>query len=261
MNILVTGAAGFVGSHLVPELQKKHAVLALDKIYDVTEELDIPNVDLIINLASVNSSKEGIEKPFDYFFTNVLGQVRLLEKARKMGAKFMYLTSVKEAELNPYGLSKLCAHMYCQMYRKVYNMPIVVNRVGNLYGSGGDQFFVNQFVQKVMNGKKVTVYGTGNERRTILHIDDLVKLLTKQVNNFENYLIEPLWKVSGGPQNSLTVNELLNYLEATKIDYQAGVPGQENTLVEDSTVLGWQPEIDWKSGVDQLVKEYASVHV
>jgi len=186
MQILLTGSQGLVGKSLTPKLHK-HSILSLDRAYDVREELDYPKVDLIINLAALNSSKESIEVPRDYFETNVTGNFNLLEHARKTGAKFMYLTTVKEAEPNPYGVSKHCASAWVEAYRQTYQMPGILNMVGNLYGPGGDNFWVNIFMQKAKDGEEITVYGDGTASRDMLYIEDLTDLLVDQIENFDKY--------------------------------------------------------------------------
>lgn len=260
MKIAVTGANGFVGSHLLRRLKKDHEVLALGRSYDVVKGFDIPRVNLIINLASLNSSKESIDSPRDYFEANEIGNFNMLETAREMQACYMYLTSVKAVERNPYGASKSAAERWVQTYAETYDMPVILNRVGNLYGPGGDHFFVNQFVQKALNEEQITVYGDGSDRRIILHIDDLIDLLVDQVNNFGEYADFDEYQVSGGYANSLTISELLNYLEAQNVKYVDALKGQQNQLVMDNNdvtmVRDWQPKIAWKDGVHDLMKHY-----
>jgi len=258
MKILVTGSNGFIGTKLATRIEEKHEVLAIDRSYDISTDLPVPKVDLIINLAALNSSKESLERPRDYFMTNVLGNFNLLESAREMGAKYMYLRTVKEEEQNPYGVSKLCAGKYVEMYRKAYGLEVILNTVGNLYGPGGDQFFVNQFVNKVVHKEPITIFGNGEEKRNILHIDDLIDLLVKQVNDFSTYQLED-WDVNGGEENTISVKELLEYLGAEDVTYTPELPGQAKALVSSSKqVLGWMPSIGWKEGVDSLREHYES---
>lgn len=244
MKILVSGSQGLVGSSLVPKL-KEHSVLATDVVYDVTQEQEWPKVDLIINLAALNSAKESIDNPRKYFATNVLGQFNMLEAARKMGAKYLYLTSIKEHEPHPYGASKACASIWAHTYAKTYDMPVILNQVGNLYGPKGDNFWVNIFMQKAKNNETVEVWGDGTASRDMLYIEDLTDLLVDQVNNFDLYSKHDIIPVGGGKENTLSVNQLLEWLGDVNVTYKEALKTLDQERVTDNkrvtSINGWKP--------------------
>ena len=174
MNILVTGGAGFIGSHLVRHLLAKgENVTALDNLstglaenlppeaklveMDILDE-ELPKVvaagafDAIVHLAAQTMVDTSIKDPLLDTRENLLGTVQVLEAARAANVKRVIFAStaaaygdvkeddlpVREAQptepMSFYGLSKLSVEKYLEMYRKIYGMEYVVLRFANVYG-------------------------------------------------------------------------------------------------------------------------------
>lgn len=174
MNILVTGGAGFIGSHLVRHLLAKgENVTALDNLstglaenlppeaklveMDILDE-DLPKVvaagafDAIVHLAAQTMVDTSIKNPLLDTRENLLGTVQVLEAARAANVKRVIFAStaavygdvkeddlpVREAQptlpLSFYGLSKLSVEKYLEMYENLYGMEYVVLRFANVYG-------------------------------------------------------------------------------------------------------------------------------
>ena len=174
MNILVTGGAGFIGSHLVRHLLAKgEQVTALDNLstglaenlppeaklveMDILDE-ELPKVvaagafDAIVHLAAQTMVDTSIKDPLLDTRENLLGSVQVLEAARAANVKRVIFAStaaaygdvkeddlpVREAQptepMSFYGLSKLSVEKYLEMYRKIYGMEYVVLRFANVYG-------------------------------------------------------------------------------------------------------------------------------
>ena len=174
MNILVTGGAGFIGSHLVRHLLAKgENVTALDNLstglaenlppeaklveMDILDE-ELPKVvaagafDAIVHLAAQTMVDTSIKNPLLDTRENLLGTVQVLEAARAANVKRVIFAStaaaygdvkeddlpVREAQptepMSFYGLSKLSVEKYLEMYEKLYGMEYVVLRFANVYG-------------------------------------------------------------------------------------------------------------------------------
>ena len=174
MNILVTGGAGFIGSHLVRHLLAEgEKVTALDNLstglaenlppeaklveMDILDE-ELPKVvaagafDAIVHLAAQTMVDTSIKDPLLDTRENLLGTVHVLEAARAANVKRVIFAStaavygdvkeddlpVREAQptepMSFYGLSKLSVEKYLEMYRKIYGMEYVVLRFANVYG-------------------------------------------------------------------------------------------------------------------------------
>ena len=172
-SILVTGGAGFIGSHLADALIHKFRVIVLDNFssgkhenlrefiskggevcvgdilnYKNVEKL-VSQVDVIIHLA-VQCVRLSFKNPHFVHETNITGTLNLLEAARKKRLmRFLYVSSsevygnskqkrLREVDVtNPstiYGASKLAGEYYCRAYLQSYNLPIVIVRPFNTYG-------------------------------------------------------------------------------------------------------------------------------
>ena len=169
---IVTGGAGFIGSHLVDELIKQGVeVTILDNLstgkkeninpkatfiecdISTTSHIDltfyINGVDTIFHLAAKTTVQESIEKPSLYNNINVVGTLNLLEAAAAMKVKrFIFSSSssvygnakVPTSEdhplnpISPYALNKLIGEQYCKLYSEIYNIDTVCLRYFNVYG-------------------------------------------------------------------------------------------------------------------------------
>ena len=249
MKITITGPAGFIGKNLVPKL-KGHEVL-LDNTDVITGTLE--PTDLIIHLAALNKTGESIEQPYRYFENNVLGTVRMLEEARRLNAKFMYLATIKQNENNTYGVSKLTATKWIECYRDTYGIDTIINMVGNVYGPYGDHLFVNQFIQKTLKKEPVVVFGVGKEMRSILYIDDLTDFITHQINHFDWYKNE-VTPINGGEENIVSIREIVDYLEPEIVNYKPAIKGQKKININTDTAI--KNPTHWKEGIEKTIKHY-----
>ena len=171
MNVLVTGGAGFIGSHLVDHLLKDgHEVTVIDissdnigrnlNLHDnlrfICDDvnnintLDIGDIDAVVHLAALADIVPSIEEPLKYHHANVDGTVAVLEFARKNNVKkFIYAGSgscygdkpkVPTQETDPidckypYALTKWIGEQYVFHWHKVYGIPVISLRFFNVYG-------------------------------------------------------------------------------------------------------------------------------
>ncbi len=178
-NILVTGGAGFIGSHLVNELVKKgNIVVVIDdlssgrkenvnpkakfykcdvkskKIFEIFEK-EKPQI--VFHLAAKPIVEEVYKNPFEAIEVNVMGTVNVLEACRKQGnlEKIVIISSDKaygkSKELpyretsplkgdHPYDVSKSSADLIAQAYFSTYGLPIIITRFSNVFGPGDSNF-------------------------------------------------------------------------------------------------------------------------
>ena len=174
MNCLVTGGAGFIGSHLVDKLiDEGHKVLVLDDLstgkkeninkkadfreWDISKNWDdigitIENIDVIFHLAAKARVQPSIESPIEYHNANVNGTLNMLVAARDAGVKrFVFsssssvygdieeqdLPTTENAHLNPispYALHKSIGEQYCKLFSELYDMETISLRYFNVYG-------------------------------------------------------------------------------------------------------------------------------
>jgi len=172
MRVLVTGGAGFIGSHVVDLLvEKNHKVIVIDNLSSGRKEfinkkakfyrMDINSEDLrkvfsikkpefVIHCAAQISVLRSLEKPVEDAKVNILGTLNLLESSVEFKIKkFIFLSScavygnpeylpIDEEHptktLSPYGISKLCAEKYLYAYNNNYGLNYQILRLGNVYG-------------------------------------------------------------------------------------------------------------------------------
>ena len=176
MNVLVTGGAGFIGSHIVDLLVKQdHRVIVVDDLSTgrrenvhpaaVFEELDIATAGLasvferhlpaaVVHQAAQPSVPRSIQEPLLDARTNILGTVNLLQCCRRFGVRrFVFASSaavygepemipLSEAAvtrpLSPYGLAKLTGERYLDLAHRMDGLEAVVLRYANVYGPRQD---------------------------------------------------------------------------------------------------------------------------
>ena len=221
-RILVTGGAGFIGSHLCKKLSdftngltvydslssgKVENVKHLQKVHFVRADIlnlkklnSLEKTDLIYHLAAQVVVPYSMENPIEDFETNARGTLNVLEKARKDDARLVFASSAavygNTTELptpenygfNPascYGLSKVVGEQYCTMYSKQYGLDITILRFANVYGQRGHGV-IPDFLDKLRrNPEKLEIIGTGLQSRDFVHIADVVDALILSAVNEE----------------------------------------------------------------------------
>jgi nucleoside-diphosphate-sugar epimerase len=233
MNILITGATGFIGKHLTAALSKTYSVRCLvRKTSDIKELRDL-NVDLVYgDLLDKNSLAPALDKidlvyhlagevysrkKEDYYRGNVLATQNLLETCNEKGTKkIIFLSSVgvykpattktlltEESECEPityYGKTKLDAEALI----KKYGIPWVIVRAPVIYGPH-QKSVLNRFFLDAINKRRVLIFGSGDNLRSLCFIDNLVEGLVLLANNPDVH--EKMYILSDS--SSYTYNEMI----------------------------------------------------
>ena len=214
LTVLVTGGAGFVGSHLVDALADGNEVRVLDDCStgdpsrlpepvqlfegDVRDaalvERAVDGVDLIYHEAALVDAAASVDRPLTWEAVNVEGTLTVLEAARAVDARVVFASSAAvyghpdrvpvgedhaRAPANPYGLTKLAGDEYCRLYHELHGVETVALRYFNVYGprqSGGQYSgVIDVFLRQARSGEPITVHGDGAQTRDFVHVSDVVR--------------------------------------------------------------------------------------
>ena len=218
MRAVVTGGAGFIGSHVVEALLARgdevHVVdnLATGSPENVAagatlHELDIRDPELrelveglapelVLHLAAQADVGTSVERPDFDAEVNVVGTVRVLEAARRAGARVVFTStggaiygeclepareSAERRPLSPYGTSKLAGEEYLATWNRLHGTANVVCRLANVYGprqlpslEGG---VVAIFLDRLRDDRETTIFGDGEQTRDFVFVGDVAAAL------------------------------------------------------------------------------------
>jgi len=210
MKLLVTGAAGFIGSTYVRLVKDEHDVLVLDKLTYAGRRENLPDdvelvvgaiedrdlvfqlaegVDAIVNFAAESHVDRSIEEPDAFIQTDVHGTFTLLEAARRHGhARYLQIStdevygnvpdgSSREADplrpRSPYSASKAGGDLLVQAYHTTYGLPAMITRASNNFGPYQyPEKVIPLFVTNAIDGEPLPLYGDGQQIRDWLFVDD-----------------------------------------------------------------------------------------
>jgi UDP-glucose 4-epimerase len=210
---LVTGGAGFIGSHLVRELlEQGHEVVVLDNLHrgsrdavpadarliegDIRDPSSVAGAvvgcETVLHLAA-QSNVLGAVRDVDYSFTtNVAGTFEVLRAAAAAGVARLVFASSREVygeqavvpvpecapmtARNPYGASKIAGEAYCRTWSTLAPLDVSVLRLANVYGPGDRDRVIPLWLDRAARGEDLVVYG-GRQVLDFVHVDTVVEAM------------------------------------------------------------------------------------
>lgn len=265
-RILITGGAGFIGSHICEFLSKKdYTVIIADnlsqgnyenihklkniKFYnkdiskdEIEEIFQEEKPDFVIHLAAQVSVGNSVNNPYLDAEINILSTIKLLELCKKYGIKKIITASTAavygnskyipidethpKEPFSPYGLSKYTMEKYIELS----NVPYIIFRFSNVYGPrqkiSGESGVIAIFSKAMANGEIIKIYGTGDQVRDFIYVEDVAKIFVKAIeSDVKNKIL------NFSTNKGITINELFKLM--SKIyDYKLS-PIYKNKKTED----------------------------
>lgn len=219
--ILVTGGAGFIGSHMVDIfIENNYKVIVADNLSTGRKEninskavfynIDIKdykalenifqnnNIKYVIHLAAQVSVPNSMRNPINDANENIIASLNVLELSKKYNIKKIivsssaavygvpkYLPIDENHTVNPisyYGLSKITMEKYIELY----NIDYIICRFSNVYGPRqtphGEAGVVSIFIDNFINNKEINIFGNGKQTRDFIYVKDIAKIFLELIN-------------------------------------------------------------------------------
>lgn len=295
-RVLITGATGFVGSHLYKRLLGLGAnVYGVsrskedDNIYklnvanfsELNELIGKKKIEICFHLAGEALVENGQKDPYGTFKVNMEGALNILEISRKNNLKRVIIASTAHVygkntvpyieeytpkPSRPYETSKACTDLISQSYADTFNLPVLIARFVNIYGPGDTNYsrLIPKTIKSILNDKNPAMWG-GGAKRQYLYIDDavdayinLAKLDEKMIGRNRIY--------NFGSGDPISVRDLIKKIidlsgkdlniEKLAEERLDEISSQYVSAKKASRDLGWNPKYSLDSGILKTISWY-----
>jgi UDP-glucose 4-epimerase len=296
---IVTGGAGFIGSHMVDRLLGAgRSVRVLDNFSNgsaknLAHHKDNPKLEVItcdladyaavqgkfdgaervFHLAALADIVPSIERPKEYFRSNVDGTFNSLEQATKAGVmRFLYAASstcygipdqfptpegAPIRPMYPYALTKNLGEQLVMHWAQVYKLPTLTLRMFNVYGprartSGTYGAVFGVFLAQILADKPVTIVGDGEQTRDFTYVTDVVDAFLTAAGTSESGKVYNV-----GSNGTYSINRLVELLGAKSVVHIPKRPGEPDcTWADVSRIereIGWRAKVSFEDGVRMML--------
>lgn len=319
-NIVITGGAGFIGSHVIrlfvnkyPEYQiinldaltyagnlenlrdienkpnYRFAKVNILEVKAVEELFDQYQVTDIIHLAAESHVDRSIVSPLDFVYTNVIGTVNLLNTAKQkwaadlnnhrfyhvstdevygsLGAEGLFTEETAYDPRSPYSASKASSDHFVRAYHETYHLQTVISNCSNNYGPFHfPEKLIPLFINNIIQGKPLPVYGDGLYTRDWLYVKDHAIAIDKV---FHKGITGETYNIGGFNEwKNIDLVKLLCTQMDEKLGKPAGTSEQLITYIKDrpghdrryaidaskiNRELGWKPSVTFQEGLSETI--------
>jgi len=287
MNILVTGAAGFLAPNVANVLRDvghtcrvtdlRHVDNADTEIADLTRMEDAlrvtRGVDVVCHLGGVGDVYRAFEHPDEAARANVVATATLLEACLRNGIqKVLYASTWEvygEPEYqpldeshpcrpdHPYNITKLAGEQLATSYSKLKGLNTVCFRMGTAYGRGMRPNSVfSIFIDKALRAEPITVQGSGNQMRQFTHAKDIGRAFALAAES--NIHGEVFNIVSPEEVTIRQLAEMVTQALPTNLEFAEARPGDiasaRVSSIKAERILGWRPQVSFRDGLNDLIQ-------
>ena len=277
MKIAITGSNGFLASFLIPLIENGHTIISISRstgidILKMDTMENLPHFDLIIHLAAKSYVPDAYSHPHDFYMTNCVGTLNVVETARVNQAKVIYISSYvyghpeylpidevhKTSAFNPYAQSKLIGEQICEGYARDFNMDITILRPFNIYGpSQPSHFLISKIVELVKAGGEVEIFDD-RPKRDYIHAKDVALAIKAIVEKQEKGL--NIYNVGFGKSyTSADIVSALETISGDKIVLKNLMKHRPNEIMDTvcnnqklSRHFNWSPSISLEEGLKEI---------
>jgi UDP-glucose 4-epimerase len=294
MRVMVTGGAGFIGSHVVDKLRDQgHEAVIYDRrpspwhdpesvdtvIGSITDiaalESALTDCDAVAHLAAVADVSDVHAEPSDAEEINARGTAAVLEAVRRAGVKRVVYAStiwvysdtedvtVSETTLLPppahlYTATKLAGELYCRSYQELYGVNYTILRFGIPYGPRArEAAVVPAFVNKAFAGEPLTLSGDGLQSRRFVYVEDLAEGVVAGLGQIAENRVYNL-----SSDEDVTIKQIAEVVQEivgnTEIVYGPARPGDLGSKIvlsdRANEELGWTAATPFPEGVRRYVE-------
>jgi UDP-glucose 4-epimerase len=298
-RVAVIGSNGFIGRHLAEELSAKQSVQlflfgksaplvikpnAPYKTIDFfdREKLlkDFENIDLVYYLASETIPATSWDTPIIEVEKNLLPFINFLEAIVTLKTKKVVFVSSAgtvygptqgkvtedsdKKPFSPYGITKLAMENFLNYYKSKHGLESDIYRVSNVYGEGQDTSkglgIINTFLEKILQEKRVRIFGDGKSTRNYIYVGDVARLLSLSLTDVDS---SGIYNIASG--DTFSINDLVQLIkkvtaEEFDVTYEA-VRQSDNSFIDlDNTRICKRfPGFKFTTIEDGLLKTYKSL--
>ena len=233
--------------------------------------------DAVVNLAARAGVRASVDNPSVYVAANVAGALHLMESCRHFGVKKFVLASTSslygkdhptpyreemntDRQLSPYAATKKAAEAMAYTYHFLHGLDVSVLRYFTVYGPAGRPDMTPlRFVQRIREGRVITIFGDGSQSRDFTYVDDIAEgtIAALRPVGFETFNL--------GSDEPLKLSAMIGMIEEmmrkkAKIEYRPWHPADMASTWADISkakkMLGWAPRTAFRDGLKQLVDWY-----
>ncbi len=308
-SYLVTGCAGFIASQVAKQLlDRGDRIVGVDNMNDYYDvglkqhrleqlkhdrfcfaKLDIEDrvavdamfaehrFDGILNLAARAGVRYSMENPHVYMTTNAMGNLNLLEAARRHGIRKFVLASTSSlyagqpmpfseslpvnTPISPYAASKKAAEVMAYTYHYLYGIDVSVCRYFTVYGPAGrPDMSIFRFIRWIDEGEPIQIFGDGNQSRDFTYVDDIAAGTIAALKEVGYEVIN-----LGGGIEPVSLLEIISILErllgknakmVNREFHKADMLKTSADISKAHRLLGWKPQVELERGLTNCVAWY-----